>query len=106
MHALTTASNTCRNRSLSRKRPWRLTEMSNGEEPCRREREAELVIGQVQFDLLTQLALGANAIALGNHEHADHKLRVDRSATNVAVEGRKLLAQARKHAGNRRVDQA
>ena len=48
---------------------------------------AKPAIGQVQFDLLAQLTLGADAIAAGNDPHTDHELRVDRRATAVAVEG-------------------
>src|SRR5262245_54135353 len=63
-------------------------------------------IRQVKFDLLTQLALRANTIAVGNDQHAEHELRVDRRTTDVAVEGLKLLAHASEHAGDDRVDEA
>jgi len=65
---------------------------------------AESPIGQVQFDLFTQFALGTNAIAVRNDEHTEHKLRVDRRTTDVAVVGLKLLAYTGKHARDGRVE--
>src|SRR5262245_50540540 len=44
---------------------------------------AEPPIGQMSFDLLT---IRANPIAVGNDEHVDQKLGVDRRASDVAVE--------------------
>ena len=49
---------------------------------------AEPAIRQVQVDLLAQPALGANAEAVADDQHADHQLRIDRWAAGVAVERR------------------
>jgi hypothetical protein len=106
MHALTTASNACRNRSLSRKRPWRLTRTSNDAEPCRRERVGKTSKrpSAVRPPRIACVRRGCHSC--GNDQHTDHELRVDRRATDVAVEGLKLLAHAGEHAGDGRVDAA
>ena len=54
---------------------------------------AEPAIRQVQLNLLAQPALGANAEAVADDQHADHQLRVDRRASGVTVERRQMGAQ-------------
>ena len=54
---------------------------------------AEPAIRQVQVNLLAQPALGADAEAVADDQHADHQLRIDRRAAGVAVERREMVAQ-------------
>jgi len=54
---------------------------------------AEPAIRQVQADLLTQPALGSNAEAVADDQHADHQLRIDRRAAGVAVERCEVMPQ-------------
>ena len=54
---------------------------------------AEPAIRQVQMNLVAQPALGADAEAVADDQHADHQLRVDRRAPGVAVERREMAAQ-------------
>lgn len=49
---------------------------------------AEPAVGQVEVDLRTQPALGADAAEVADQQHSDHQLRVDRRAPDRAVVGR------------------
>lgn len=51
-------------------------------------------IGQVQMHFLAQAAFGADAKAIPHQKHADQEFRVDRRAARVAVELRKMGANA------------
>jgi hypothetical protein len=44
---------------------------------------AEPQVNEVHFDFLAQAALVSNAVAVPDHEHSDHKLRIDRRPTDV-----------------------
>ena len=54
---------------------------------------AEPPVGQVELDLLAQPALGTDRIAVADQKHPDHQLRIDRRASRMTVERRKLGAQ-------------
>ena len=54
---------------------------------------AEPPVGQVKLDLLAQPTLETDRIAVADQQHPDHQLRIDRRASRVAVERRKLGAQ-------------
>ena len=54
---------------------------------------AEPPVGQVELDLLAQPALETDRIAVADQKHPDHQLRIDRSASRMTVERRKLGAQ-------------
>lgn len=54
---------------------------------------AKLAIREVQVHLFAASALRADAEAVADHQHPDHRLRIDRGAVGVAVEGREELAQ-------------
>src|SRR5439155_8116276 len=58
---------------------------------------ARPAIGQVQLDLLAQLALGADAIAVADHEHPDHQLRINRGTADLAIKGLELLVNVRQN---------
>ncbi len=45
------------------------------------------------MDFLAQPALGSDAEAVADDEHADHELGIDRWPAGVAVERRKMLTQ-------------
>jgi hypothetical protein len=57
-------------------------------------------VGEVEPDLLAQLPLRSNAVAIANYQHPDQQLRIDRGTAYVAIEGAQLLvqvAQRRRH---------
>ncbi len=54
---------------------------------------AEPPVGQVQFNLLAQPALRADAEAVSHDQHPDHQLGVDRGPADRAVEGRERGVQ-------------
>jgi hypothetical protein len=61
---------------------------------------AEPAIREVQLDFLGEPALRADAAAVAHDEHADHKLGIDRRASDVAVERLKFaveVSQCRRH---------
>ena len=55
---------------------------------------AEPAVGEVEVDLVAQPALGADAEAGADEQHADHQLGGDRRPTGRSVERRQLPAQA------------
>ncbi|KJU80114.1 hypothetical protein N619_06380 [Ectopseudomonas oleovorans] len=54
---------------------------------------AEPAIGQVQVHLFAQLPLGTNAIAVADDQHAHHQFRVNRGASDGAIEIGQVGAQ-------------
>ena len=58
---------------------------------------AEPAIGEVEFDLLAQLVLKSDAIAVADNQHPGHQLRIDRGSPDVAIEWRQLLAKINQH---------
>ncbi len=77
--------------SLSRKRPWRLTE--NVECPVLETEPAEPAVGQVHRDILAQPPLRADRIAVADQQHPDHRLRINRRGARMAVVRRKFAAK-------------
>src|SRR5262245_34534437 len=65
---------------------------------------AKPAVSEMQFDLLAQPPLEADAIAVAYDQHPNHELGVDRGPTNVAIEGRELLAHIRKQSRHDRID--
>jgi hypothetical protein len=53
---------------------------------------AEPPIGKIEMHLLTQAALGANGEAIADDQDSNHQLRINRGATNLAVEWLQLAA--------------
>src|SRR6266567_4750332 len=100
MQARTTASNTWRKRSLSRKRPCRLTENVewSGTASSRSRRQ-----NQRQLDLLAQSPLEADAVAVADQQHPEHEFGIDRRTADCAIEGRQLLAQIGQHPRHNRI---
>ena len=58
---------------------------------------AKPTITEMKFDLLAQLPLKADTVAVADNEHPDHQLRIDRGPPDVAVERCKLLAKIDQH---------
>src|SRR4029077_10760383 len=54
---------------------------------------AEPPIRQIEVDLFAEAALGADADAKTDDQHADHQFGIDRRATHRAVERREVAAQ-------------
>jgi hypothetical protein len=52
---------------------------------------AEPTIGQMQFGLLTEFALAANAITIANNQHAQHQFGINRRSANVAIKSLQRL---------------
>src|SRR6185295_5060685 len=52
----------------------------------------EPAVGQMQLNLLTQPPLKANAVAVANDQHPDHKLGINRRPANIAIEEGQFLA--------------
>ncbi len=65
---------------------------------------AEPTIGEAKFDLLAQLALEADAVAVADHEHPHHEFGIDRGPPDLAVEGLQLPAKIAQHARGNRID--
>src|SRR5262249_56231 len=58
----------------------------------------------MQFDLLAQSPLEADAIAVAHDQHPNHELGVDRRPTNVAIERREALAHIGEQSRHDRID--
>src|SRR5262245_55683040 len=58
---------------------------------------AEPTITEMKFDLLAQLPIKADAIAVADNEHPDHQLRIDRGSPDLAIKGRQLFAKFNQH---------
>jgi hypothetical protein len=54
---------------------------------------AEPAIRKVQVHFLAQAPFGANAEAVSDNQHPNHKLRIDRAPTRMTVEGSEEGAQ-------------
>src|SRR5476651_33664 len=67
---------------------------------------AEPSISEVQRNLLAQSPLEADAIAVANNQHPEHEFRINRGPTNVAVEGREVIAQISQNLRHDRIDTA
>src|SRR5471032_2027859 len=67
---------------------------------------AEPSISEVQRNLLAQSPLEADAIAVANNQHPKHEFRINRGPTNVAVEGREVIAQISQNLRHDRIDTA
>src|SRR5262249_3585776 len=65
---------------------------------------AKPAVSEMQFDLLAQSPLEADAIAVAHDQHPNHKLGVDRGPTNLAIEGRELLAHVRNQPRHDRIN--
>ena len=57
-------------------------------------------VRKVKVDLLAQPPLGADAVAIADDQHPDHKLRIDRRPANVAVERRQPVAKLQPVSGS------
>ena len=55
---------------------------------------AEPAVGEVEVDLLAEPALGADAEAIADQQHADQQLGIDRGTSDRAVEGSKMRPHA------------
>src|SRR5262249_32958213 len=65
---------------------------------------AKPAVSEMQFDLLAQSPLEADAIAVAHDQHPNHEFRVDRGPTNLAIEWRELLAHVGKQSRQHRID--
>jgi hypothetical protein len=63
-------------------------------------------VRKVKFELFAQPPLEADAIAIADDQHSDHKLGINRRPANVAIEGRKLLANLNQYPCHDRIDPA
>jgi len=50
-------------------------------------------ISQIEVNLFAKAALGPNAHAVADDQHADHQLRIDRGSADMAVKRPQRLAQ-------------
>src|SRR5512132_1507953 len=51
----------------------------------------------MKFDLLTQLAFEADAVAVADDEHPQHQLGIDRRTADLAIEGLQRRAKLDQH---------
>jgi hypothetical protein len=63
-------------------------------------------VRKVKFELFAQPPLEADAIAIADDQHSDHKLGINRRLANVAIEGRELLANLNQYPCHDRIDPA
>ena len=61
-------------------------------------------VAKVEFNLLAQSPIEADAVAVADDQHPDHELGVNRRTTDVAVERLELLAQIAKDPRHDRID--
>src|SRR5215469_17371809 len=66
----------------------------------------EPAIGKVKLDLLAQLALRTDAVAVADNQHPDHELGVDRRPADLAVERLQILAKPSQYPRHSRIDAA
>ena len=65
----------------------------NGEAPGPRARAGRTTDREVELDLTTEPALGADRVAVADQEHPDHQLGIDRGTSRVTVERREIGPQ-------------
>ena len=58
----------------------------------------------MQLGFLAQPPLEADAVAIAHNQHPNHKLRIYRRPTNIAVKRRQLLVQVSQHLRHDRID--
>ena len=58
--------------------------------------EPTTAIGQIEVNLFAKAALGPNAHAVADDQHADHQRRIDRGSAHLAVKRLQRLAQISK----------
>jgi hypothetical protein len=63
-------------------------------------------VRQMQLDFLAQPPLKADAVAIADDQHPDHKLGINRRPTNVAIEGRQPIAKFNQYPCHDRIDPA
>src|ERR1700683_2779306 len=61
-------------------------------------------ICKVQFKLLAQPPLEADAVAIPDDQHPDHQLGINRRSANLAIERHKLLTKLHQYPGHHRID--
>ncbi len=61
-------------------------------------------VREMQFNLLAQLPLGADAVTIADDQHPDHQFGINRRPTNLAVERRQLLAKLNQYPCHDRID--
>src|SRR5262249_14932775 len=61
-------------------------------------------IRHVHFDFLAQPPLEADAVAIPDDQHSDHKLGINRRPANVAIEGCELLPKLNQYPRHDRID--
>src|SRR5665648_658399 len=67
---------------------------------------AEPAVREVKLNFLGEPALRAYAAAVANDEHADHELRIDRGASDVAVVGLQFLVKIGQCSRHKHIDPA
>src|SRR5665648_741344 len=67
---------------------------------------AEPAVREVKLNFLGEPALRAYAAAVANDEHADHELRIDRGASDVAVVGLQFLVKIGQGSRHKHIDPA
>ena len=63
-------------------------------------------IRKVKLDLLAQPPLGADAIAIADDQHPDHRLWINRGPANAAIKARQPIAKLNQYPGHHRIDPA
>src|SRR5262249_19083059 len=66
----------------------------------------EPAISKMQLDFLAELALRGDTVAVGDHQHPDHQLRINRGPAHLAVEGFKLVTKIGQYLRYGRIDPA
>src|SRR5262249_38606903 len=66
----------------------------------------EPAIGKMQLDFLAELALRADTVAVGDDQHPDHQLGINRGPAHLAVEGFKLVTKMGQYLRYGRIDPA
>ena len=61
--------------------------------PAVQSKPAEPAIGQIEVNLVAKAALGPNAHAVADDQHADHQLRINRGSAHLAVKRLQRLAE-------------
>jgi hypothetical protein len=63
-------------------------------------------VRKVKFELFAQPPLEADAVAIADDQHPDHKLGINRRPAYIAIEGCELLAKLKQYPCHNRIDPA
>ena len=67
---------------------------------------AEPAIGEMKLDLLAQLALMPDAVAVADNQHSQHQFRINRRSADLTIERLQLATELSQYTRHDRIDPA